>query len=100
MNNITKISEITYSDVANYLRLSEVSQQDQNTLTNLINISIAYIQGYTGQTAEDLDAFQDLVIVVLVLCQSMWDDRTLYVDNSNLNNVVQGILDMHSVNLL
>lgn len=100
MNNITKVSEITYSDVANYLRLSEVSQADQNTLTNLINISIAYIQGYTGQTAENLDNFQDFVIVVLVLCQDMWDNRTLYVDNSNLNNVVQSILDMHSVNLL
>lgn len=100
MNNITKISEITYSDVADYLRLSEVSQDDENTLTTLINVSIAYILGYTGQQYENLDNFQDLVIVVLVLCQSMWDDRTLYVDNSNLNNVVQGILDMHSVNLL
>lgn len=100
MNNITKVSEITYEDVAEYIRLSEVSQDDENTLTNLINISIAYIQGYTGQTAEDLDNFQDYVIVVFVLCQDMWDNRTLYVDNSNLNNVVRSILDMHSVNLL
>ena len=100
MNNITKVSEITYSDVANYLRLSEVSQQDQNTLTNLINISKEYIQSYTGLTSNALDNFQDFVIVVLVLCQDMWDNRTLYVDNSNLNNVVQGILDMHSINLL
>lgn len=100
MNNITKVSEITYSDVADYLRLSEVSQQDQNTLTILINVSIAYIQGYTGQQYENLDNFPDFIIVVLVLCQSMWDDRTLYVDNSNLNIVIQGILDMHSVNLL
>ena len=100
MNNITKVSEITYQDVADYIRLSEVSQDDQNTLTNLINISIAYIQGYTGQTAADLDNYQDYVIVVFVLCQDMWDNRTLYVDNSNLNNVVRSILDMHSVNLL
>jgi len=100
MNNITKVSEITYQDVANYIRLSEVSQQDQNTLTNLINISIAYIMGFTGLTQEQLDEHQDLIIVVLVLCQDMWDNRTLYVDNSNLNNVVDSILHMHSVNLL
>ena len=100
MNNITSVSEITYEDVAEYIRLSEVSQADQNTLTNLINISIAYIQGYTGLTAEQLDTYQDFVIVVFVLVQDMWDNRTLYVDNSNLNHVVSSILDMHSVNLL
>ena len=100
MNNITKVSEITYQDVADYIRLSEVSQSDQNTLTNLINISLAYIQGYTGITNDNLDNYQDFIIVVLVLCQDMWDNRTLYVDNSNLNHVVSSILDMHSVNLL
>lgn len=100
MNNITKVSEITYSDVAEYLRLSETSQDEQNTLTTLINVSIDFIQKYTGQPAENLDDFQDFVIVVFVLCQDMWDNRTLYVDNSNLNKVVETILGMHSINLL
>lgn len=100
MNNITKVSEITYEDLSKYLRLSEVTQEDINTLNTLLNVSKAYIMGYTGQTNKTLDNFQDFVIVVLVLCQDMWDNRTLYVDNSNLNNVVQGILDLHSVNLL
>lgn len=100
MNNISKVSEITYKDVALYLRISELTEEEKNTLTSLINISKAYIQGYTGLTNERLDNYPDFVIVVLVLCQSMWDDRTLYVDNSNLNNVIQGILNMHSENLL
>ena len=100
MNNINAVSEITYEDVASYIRLSEITTEDQNTLTNLINISIAYIMGYTGLTNEELDEHQDFIIVVLILCQDMWDNRTLYVDNSNLNNVVQSILGMHSVNLL
>ena len=100
MNDITKVSEITYEDVANYLRLSEVSESDQNTLNNLINISKAFIQGYTGHTLSDLDNYNDFVIVVLVLCQDMWDNRSYYVDNENLNNVVQSILGMHSINLL
>lgn len=100
MNNINAVSEITYQDVADYIRLSEVSQDDQNTLTNLINISIAYIMGYTGLTNEELDEHQDFIIVVLILCQDMWDNRTLYVDNSNLNNVVESILSLHCVNLL
>lgn len=100
MNNITKISEITYQDVANYIRLSEVTQDDQNTLTNLINISIDYISKYTGISIENLDNYNDMVIVVFVLCQDMWDNRTMYVDNTNLNKVVESILGLHQVNLL
>ena len=98
MNNITKVSDITYSDVADYIRLSEVTTDDQNTLTTLLNVSKTFISKYTGQT--DLDSYPDFVIVVLILCQDMYDNRTLYVDNTNLNKVVETILGMHSVNLL
>lgn len=100
MNNITKVSEITYEDIVNYIRINEISNEDINTLNTLICVAKAYIQGYTGQPYDNLDNFQDFVIVVFVLCQDMWDNRTLYVDNSNLNKVVQGILDLHSINLL
>ena len=100
MNNITKVSEITYRDVADYIRLSEVTQDDQNTLTNLINISIDYISKYTGVAVENLDNYNDMVIVVFILCQDMWDNRTMYVDNTNLNKVVETILGMHCINLL
>ena len=100
MNNITKVSDITYSDIASYLRLSEVSEDDQNYLTTLINISKEYISKYTGIANDDLDNYTDLIIVVFVLCQSMYDDRTMYIDNSNLNKVVDTILGMHQNNLL
>lgn len=100
MNNITKVSDITYSDIASYLRLSEVSEDDQNYLTTLINISKEYISKYTGIANDDLDNYADFIIVVFVLCQSMYDVRSLYVDNSNLNNVVDTILGMHQTNLL
>ena len=100
MNNIKKVSDITYSDIASYLRLSEITEDDQNYLTTLINISKEYISKYTGIANDDLDNYTDLIIVVFVLCQSMYDDRTMYVDNSNLNKVVDTILGMHQNNLL
>lgn len=100
MNNITKISDITYSDIADYIRLSEVSQSDQNYLTMLINISKDYIINYTGIDEGNLDNYADLIIVVFVLCQDMYDTRSMYVDNSNLNKVVETILGMHQINLL
>jgi hypothetical protein len=100
MNEITKVSDITAQDVADYIRLSEVTADDTNTLNTLITVAKAFIQNYTGRTSEELDNYQDFVIVVLVLCQDMWDNRTLYVDKTNLNHVVDSILFMHSVNLL
>lgn len=98
MNNITKVSEITYQDCADYMRLDEISEDDINTLNNLIDVAKTFISNYTGRT--DLDVFQDFVIVVFVLVQDMWDNRTLYVDKTNLNKVVESVLGMHSVNLL
>ena len=98
MNQITKVSDITSSDLAEYLRLDEVTESDTNTLNSLLGISKTFIQTYTGRT--ELDNYQDFVIVVLILVQDMWDNRTLYVDKSNLNKVIESILDLHSVNLL
>ena len=100
MNNINKISDITYSDIADYIRLSEISEDEQNYLTTLINISKDYILNFTGIDENDLDNYKDLIIVVFVLCQDMYDTRAMYVDNSNLNKVVETILGMHQNNLL
>lgn len=100
MKEITKVSDITYQDVADYIRLSEVTEEDQNTLNSLIGIAKTFILKYTGIEEKNMDNYQDFVIVVFVLCQDMWDNRTLYVDRSNLNYVIESILGLHSVNLL
>lgn len=102
MNAITKVSEITYSDVADYLRIEEyVNDADIiNTLNTLLTVAKAYVTQYTGQTIEELDTLQDVIIVVLILCQDMYDNRSMYVDKENPNKVVESILSLHSVNLL
>lgn len=100
MNQISAVSQITAQDVADYLRISEVTQDDTNTLNTLLTVAKSYIMQYTGRTEEDLDNIQDFIIVVFILCQDMWDNRALYVDSNNVNRVVESILDLHSVNLL
>ena len=100
MNEIEKVSDISYQDIADYLRLYEVNNDDINTLNTLINVAKTFASNYTGRTIEELDNYKDFVIVVFVLCQDMWDNRTMYVDSTNINNVVQAILGLHSVNLL
>ena len=101
MNNISKVSEITYSDLAEYIRLDELTQDDISTLNNFLGIAKAYMKNYTGR--DDLDEFQEFVFVVLILVEDLWDNRSLYdKDNgiNNVNKVVETILGMHSVNLL
>ena len=100
MNEISKVSDITYQDVADYLRLVEIDNNEMNTLNTLINVSKSFISNYTGRSIEELDNYRDFVIVVLILCQDMWDNRTLYVDSKNLNRVIESILGLHSGNLL
>ena len=100
MNEITAVSQITAQDVADYLRISEVTEDDTNTLNTLLTVARNYIVNYTGQTLENLDTLQDIIIVVFILCQDMWDNRALYVDSSNVNKVVESILGLHSINLL
>lgn len=98
MEEITKVSEITVNYLAEYLRIYDLDEIEITHLNNLLNIAKAFIKLYTGQ--DDLDKYQDFVIVVLVLVEDMYDNRTLYVDTKNLNIVIETILGMHSVNLL
>ena len=97
---ISKVSDITAESVAEYLRLDEVTDSEINTLAMLISIATSYIKSYTGLDDAGVDKYPEFVIVVLILCQDMWDNRTMYVDSKDLNNTVQSILAMHSVNLL
>ena len=97
---VSKVSDITAESVAEYLRLDEVTDSEKNTLAMLISIATSYIKSYTGLDDAGVDKYPEFVIVVLILCQDMWDNRTMYVDSKELNNTVQSILAMHSVNLL
>lgn len=100
MNQIAKVSEVTSTDLASFLRVGEVTPYEEGFLNTIIGAATAYMCKYTGLTAAQLDESQDFVQVLLVLCQDMYDNRALYVDSANVNRMVQSILDMHSVNLL
>lgn len=97
---VSKVSDITVESVADYLRLDEVAESENDTLAMLISIATSFIKSYTGLDDDGVDKYPEFVIVVLILCQDMWDNRTMYVDSKDLNNTVQSILAMHSVNLL
>ena len=98
--NVSTVSQITPQDLAEYCRLVDPDQNDLNTLNSMLTVAKVYAAEYTGRTIQDLDSYRDMVIVILVLVQDMWDNRALYIDKDSANKVVESILGLHSVNLL
>lgn len=96
------VSKITINDIANYLRISrnEMDTSLELELKTYLNVAKKYIKDETGLTEEEIDKHEDFIIAVYVLCQDMFDNRTLYVDKSNTNKVIDTILGRHRRNLL
>lgn len=100
------VSTITYKEIANYIRVDASNDLElQKSLELYIKIAKDYISNYTGipvksenKDDETLDTHDDFIIVVYILCQDMYDNRSLYVNEKNINKVVQTILDMHTRN--
>lgn len=102
-----KISELTAVNIADYLRISDIDAIETKQIEVYLNIAKNFIENYTGipqksenEEAETLDTYSDFVIVAYILCQDMYDNRTMYVDGQNMNNTVKTILDMHTRNNL
>jgi len=101
-----RVSEITNKEIADYLRLeyADLDATQKANLDILLDVAKAYIYSYTGLFHDvidsELDDHDEFIIVVYVLVQDMHDNRTLYVDKTNLNKVVETILNMHRTNLL
>lgn len=91
------VSGITIEHVAEYLRIDEQCQAD--ILQPILAAAKAYITSYTGIPAEELDDYAEFYIVVMVLCQDMYDNRSYYVERNYVNKTVSTILDMHRRNL-
>ena len=99
MDQITRVSEITSQDLADYLRLQDLTTDEVNTLDNLLLVAKEYIKQYTGRTDAEIDQYPDMIIAVFILVQDMWDNRTMYIQG-NVNPVIDTILNLHQVNLL
>lgn len=104
-----KISEITVSDVAKYLRL-ETGDYDEAQLRAVMMAARLYMESCTGipavsdiEGAETLDSHEDFWIAYMVLCQDMYDNRTMYPETryaASANRVVDSVLGLHRRNLL
>ncbi len=94
-----RISKILPEDIVRYARLSE-DEYDERLMEAIMDAAKKYISGYTGVPPDQLDDHEDFSIVFMVLCQDMYDNRTLAAENTGINRVVDTILGMHSRNLI
>lgn len=92
-----KVSEVQPVDLAEFLRLDDYREDE---MQRILDSAKGYIRSYTGLTDEEIDTHADFLAAFLVLCQDMNDNRSMYVDKTNVNRVVESILNMHRVNLL
>ena len=89
-----KVSEISVADIATYLRINTDDLPDvKSELEKYFKVAKKYIK-------DETDKHEDFIIVVYILCQDMYDHKTLYVDKSNINNTFETILGRHRINLL
>lgn len=96
----TKVSEITKEQVAAYIRLDDASSSELELIEELLVVAKAYITSQTGLDSAGQDEYPDLMIVVKILCQDMYDNRAMYVDSNNVNQTVVSILGSHRQNFL
>lgn len=91
-----KVSEITTQNVADFLRLDETDQ----ILTPMMAATKQFIMDYTGLSEEELDDHEDFYIAYMVLVQDMYDNRSMYIEKSEINHVVDSILFRHRINFV
>jgi hypothetical protein len=65
--------------------LDESEFKEFNQLSTFLMVAKDYIKNYTG--LEDLDEYADLVLVVYILCQDMYDNRAMYVDSATAEGI-------------
>lgn len=97
-----KASELPESVVLNHLHLvpEYVTDTDREYIAVLQQAAISFVGGYCNIDAEYIDSQDELAIAVLVLVGDMYDNRTRYVDKSNLNQTVETILSLHDHNII
>lgn len=97
-----KVSQITNKELADYLRLTHeyLDDAEKQELDTMLSAAKKFVKSYTGLNGEEIDEHEDFTIAIYVLVADMYDTRSMYVDKSNVNRVVETILGMHSINLL
>lgn len=95
-----KMSELTAAIVKDFTGISDDASDTE--ITDLyMPAAKAYIIGYTGLTAEEIDEHDDLAIACCVLVNEMFSQRDYTISmHRQVSPTVKNILSMYAVNHL
>ncbi|UZP04874.1 phage gp6-like head-tail connector protein [Clostridium botulinum] len=94
---VIKINEVKTDLLINYCNAYD---EDKQLLEIFKDASVDYIKSYTGLTDEEINTKNDLTIALLVLVSGMFDSRSVEADKEKVNLILDGILGLHSKNLV
>lgn len=96
-----RISEVTVQNIADYMRLDDVTDIEIAEIEVMRDAAVAQIKAYTGLSDEEIDKHEDITQALFVIVTDMFDNRNYQLEKSaGTNKMVDTILNMHSVNLL
>lgn len=99
-----KVSELTAEFAASWLGYAAegetLADSDRQEITLALFAAVNHAVNYTGHTVEELDAYEDVTIAVLGLCNDFLVSNRPETAEFRINRMSEGILAMHSKNLL
>lgn len=95
-----KLSELTAEIVAAHCGISDSSTETEQLLEMYKAAAVAFVLGYTGISADELDNFEDITVACCCIIDDMYNNRSMTVSCDKLNPTARQILDMHCRNLL
>lgn len=100
MSDYVRFQQITKEDIIAYMRLDEVSEDEEKLLDTILPAAKSFVLSYTGRTGEQADTFPEMTIAVYALASDMFDKRAFQIDKAEENAVISSILGARSINLL
>ena len=94
-----KVSELKKDHIKLY---GKIDLEEENSLLEELFLPAAkeYLMQHTGMTAGQMDLHPDVTVAVCALCIQMYDNRSVSIDDDNLNQVVVDIINRYSMNLI
>jgi len=93
-----KSSEVTLQDVKAYARID--FDYEDSILEIILEAMKEYIKNCTELSYEQIDEKKDLTLVLLALCNEVYDNRQVTTQKSNINVVIKSILSKYNINLI
>ena len=87
-----RASELTTAYIKEYLRVPATLTDDDAFISDCKAAAISFVTLRTGLTAEEVDTFPDLTVVVLELIQDFYDNRAIQIDYNKVSETADAII--------